>query len=126
MCSNADPSLFVAHTDSHISVLLLYVDDILLTGNSDAMLLIFITFLSEQFSKKDLGDLYYFLGIQVVCSPLGLLLTQQNYVADLLHKFQLQTCKLVRTPFVAWTTLSLSDGELLADPSLYKSMVGAL
>ena len=75
VCSHADPSIFVARTDSHILVLLLYVDDIVLTSNSEAMLCKFITLLSTQFVMKDLGDLYYFLGIQVVRSPSGLFLT---------------------------------------------------
>jgi len=55
--------MFIARTDSHILVLLLYVDDIVLTSNSKALLHKFITLLSEQFGMKDLGDLITFLGI---------------------------------------------------------------
>ena len=114
--------MFITRTDSYVLVLLLYVDDIVLIGNSEAMLLRFVTILCEQFVMKDLGNLHYFLGIQVVRSPSGLFLAQHKYVVDLLHKFQLHTYKPLRTPFAAQTTLSLSDGE----PSLYRSMVGAL
>jgi len=47
LCSHVDPSMFVAHTNSHISVLLLYVDDTVVTANSKAMLHRFISLLSE-------------------------------------------------------------------------------
>ena len=58
--------MFISHTESHILVLLPYVDDIILTSNSEAMLQCFIALLSQQFAMKDLGDLHYFGGIQVV------------------------------------------------------------
>jgi len=75
-CSHANASMFIARTESHILVLLLYVDNIVLASNSDAMLYHFIILLSEQFAMKDLRDLEYFLGIQVVRPPSGLCLTQ--------------------------------------------------
>jgi len=62
----------------------------------------------------------------VVRTSSDLFLSQQKYVDDLLHKIHLHTVKLVSVPSVARTTLSLSDGELLADPSKYCSMIGAL
>ena len=118
--------MFVLCTGSHILILLLYVDDIILTGSSTTLLHSFISTLSNQFAMKDLGDLHYFLGLQVTRTPAGIFLSQQKYVADLLHKFHLHTTKPVTTPSVAWTTLSLTDGKLLADAIQYQSMVDAL
>jgi len=66
---------------------------------------------------KDLGDLHYFLGVQVVRTPTGIFMTQQKYVHDLIHKFHMHTAKPVRTPSLSRTSLTLSDGELLADPT---------
>ena len=74
-CSTVDPSMFVYSTGSHTLILLLYVDDIVLTGSTASLLHSFITILSQQFAMKDLGDLYYFLGLQVVRSPSSLFLT---------------------------------------------------
>ena len=51
---------------------------------------------------------------------------QHKYISDLLLKFHLHTCKPVRTPMVVRTALTLLDGELLAEPSQYRSMVDAL
>lgn len=107
-------------------ILLVYVDDILLTGSDHTLVQKLLKLLSTQFAMKDLGDLHYFLGIQVVRLPSGLLLSQHKYVLDLLRKFHLHTVKPVRTPIASRVTLSLLDGELLADPTDYRSMVGAL
>ncbi|CAH9141036.1 unnamed protein product [Cuscuta epithymum] len=74
----------------------------------------------------DLGDLHFFLGVQAVRVPSDLFLSQQKYVSDLLTRFHLHTLKPVRTPLATRTKLSLTDGDLLADPSEYRSMVGAL
>lgn len=63
--SKADSSLFVYRHDSHIMMLLLYVDDVVLTGNSPALLQAFIRSLGLEFDIKDLGQLHYFLGMEV-------------------------------------------------------------
>ena len=73
----------------------------LLTSNNPAVLHAFITSLSAQFAIKDLGDLHYFLGVQVVHTPTGLVLSQHKYVkyaTDMLRKFHFHTLKSVHTP----------------------------
>ena len=75
---------------------------------------------------KDLENLHYLLGIEVVRSSSGLFLLQKKYVHHIFHKFHLRYLKLVSTPSVVQTTLSVCDGELLVDPSEYCSMIGAL
>lgn len=124
VCGSADPSMFVLRTGSHILVLLLYADDIILTGSSSMLLSSFISTLSNQFAMKDLRDLHYFLGIQVKRDSMGIFLSHHTYVDDL-HKFHLHVVKPVATPSAACTLLSLTDGELLTDPSEYRSLVGS-
>ena len=63
--SRADPSLFVLHSSAGDAYLLLYVDDIVLTASSTALLQHLQRQLSGEFSMKDLGSLHYFLGIAV-------------------------------------------------------------
>ena len=82
----------------------------------------FIAMLSTQFAIKDLGDLHYFLGIQVVCIFAGFFFHNIN-VSDLLRKFHFYTVKSVRTPYVHQIRFSLIDGELLTDPTKYRCMV---
>lgn len=59
-------------SSSHVLILLLYVDDIILTCSYNSLLDQFISSLSHQFAMKDLGNLHYFLGIQAVRSSNGL------------------------------------------------------
>jgi len=75
---------------------------------------------------KDLGDLCYFLGVQVVRNSQGIFLSQEKYIHDVIRKFHMHTAKPIRTPSLSRTSFTLTDGELLTDPTEYKSMVGAL
>jgi len=122
VCSNVDLSMSSLCTGSHILALLLYVDDITLC----LFILAFISTLSNQFAMKNLGDLHYFHGIQAKRDSLSIFLPQHKYVDDLLHKFHLHTVKPVTIPSTTCTLLSLPDGELLADPTEYRRMTGAL
>ena len=90
--------MFVYRSGSRSLILLLYVDDIILTESTPSMLHSFIDILSRHFAMKDLGDLHYFLGLRVVRSFFGIFLVQQKYVHNLLHKFQLQTTIPIKTP----------------------------
>lgn len=63
--SYADPSLFVKYDGLHLVVLFLYVDDIILIGDYDASVQSVVQQLTKEFDMKDLGLLYYFLGLQI-------------------------------------------------------------
>ncbi|CAH9136574.1 unnamed protein product, partial [Cuscuta epithymum] len=126
VCSKSDNSLFIFRQGSTILYLLLYVDDIIITGNSPSFINTFISCLGRYFAMKDLGDLHFFLGVQAVRHSKGLFLSQQKYVSDLLTRFHLHILKPVRTPLPSRTKLSLTDGDLLTEPTEYRSMVGAL
>jgi len=82
--------------------------------------------LSTHFTMKDLSDLDHFLEVQVVRTSHGLFLSQHKYTSDLLKKFHFHTLKSICTLCVSRTALSLTNGELLVDPSDYHCMVGAL
>ena len=76
----------------------MYVDDIILTGNSDALVSQFVEYLTQRFSLKDLGSLFYFLGVEVVSHRLGILLSQRRYIQDLLKRTNIEDAKPVLTP----------------------------
>ncbi|CAH9077043.1 unnamed protein product [Cuscuta europaea] len=125
-CSKSDNLLFIYRHNNSIIYLLLYVDDIIITGNSESIVTQFISIISKHFAMMDLGNLHYFLGLEAVRSPKGLFLSQHKYVPDLITSFHLHTAKPIRTPLASRTTLSFSDGELVADFTEYRSMVGVL
>jgi hypothetical protein len=124
--SLADPSLFVYKNGSTVIYLLLYVDDIILTGSASAAIQALIRDLAQAFELKDLGPLKYFLGLQVEYTTSGLLVHQAKYATDLLVKHNMSTCKPCSTPFVPSSTSVLTESSFLSDPLSYKSLVGAL
>ncbi|XP_026443722.1 uncharacterized protein LOC113343817 [Papaver somniferum] len=107
-------------------VLLLYVDDILLTGTSDSLLDHLVHFLSSQFAMKQLGDLNYFLGIEASRTSTKVLLTQKKYTLELLHHAHMTECSPCSTPVAKGPRVSISDGTLLQDVSAYRTIVGKL
>ena len=124
-CSRADTSLFVFSSNSCIMYLLVYVDDLILTGNDETTITTFISRLNHEFAIKDLGDLNYFLGLEVVYTDHGLFLTQSKYASDILKRANLYDSKPVSTPLAPHVSFT-TDGLSFSDPTLYRSLVGAL
>jgi len=124
--SQVDHSLFIYHCGSVHVFLLVYVDDIILTGNHAVTMNMLIAKLKIDFAMKDLGPLGYFLGIQATRDTNGLHLRQTKYVLDLLNRTQMAESKPYRAPCTAGSKMSKYDGELLPDPSEYRHIVGAL
>ncbi|XP_024187996.1 uncharacterized mitochondrial protein AtMg00810-like [Rosa chinensis] len=106
--------------------LLLYVDDIVITGTDRLGISAVITELSEVFDMKDLGPLSYFLGIEVQIKEKGLLLSQEKYARELIIKASLETYRDCITPYLFHMQMLKNEGTLLSNPSLYRSIVGAL
>jgi hypothetical protein len=96
--SKADPSLFIYSTDTHKCYLLVYVDDFIITGNNSTFIDNVIWHLSNQFHLKDLGDLHFFLGVEVIQTHAGLFLTQHKNIRDLLFHTNMVGAKDVSTP----------------------------
>nr|KYP66595.1 hypothetical protein KK1_012892 [Cajanus cajan] len=107
--------------------MLVYVDDILITGNNADFVQHVISALNKIFPLKDLGELHYFLGIEAKSLSDGkLLLSQSKYASDLLHKLNMQDAKSVKTPLAPGCKFQSAGTEVAEDPRLYRSVVGAL
>jgi hypothetical protein len=106
--------------------LLLYVDDIMLTASSSAVLQHIVTRLHNEFAMKDLGPVHFFLGIQVKRSTTGFFLSQEQYADDILDRASMSDCKHATTPVDTKAKLPSDAGAPVADPTFYRSIVGAL
>ncbi|CAL8085814.1 unnamed protein product [Prunus armeniaca] len=124
--SLSDSSLFIYIVGANTIYLLLYVDDIIVTGSSSTLLQNFIDALGRGFDIKDLGQLHYFLGLQVLHNNGSLHVHQLKYAVDLLRKHNLHHSKPVSTPLAAKVSLSLLDGTPLASPTEFREIVGSL
>nr|XP_028946359.1 uncharacterized protein LOC114820142 [Malus domestica] len=121
--SSSDASLVVLQGHSLV-IVLVYVDDILVTGPNPSVCNLFIQKLSTLFPVKDLGPLHYFLGLEVHRSSAGLFLHQSKYLLDLLRKSNMVGAKPCCTPLGSQKLDH--TGPLLSDPTEYRSIVGGL
>ena len=124
--SKADYSLFTRRHDDIFMILLVYVDDVLIACNDKAEVDKFKVMLDDKFKLKDLGNLKYFLGLEVARSEKGIALCQRKYTLELLNDAGLLGCKCAKTPMEHNLRLSKFEGEELQDPSYYKRLVGRL
>ncbi|KAM2907141.1 hypothetical protein COP2_046811 [Malus domestica] len=124
--SRSDYSLFVRRRQDNFLVLLVYVDDVILAGNNLEDIENTKLFLANQFKLKDLGQLKYFLGIEVARSRHGISLSQRKYALEILDDAGFLGVKPSRFPVEPNLSLTQLDGKLLDDASVYRRMVGRL
>jgi hypothetical protein len=124
--SLVDTSLFIYLSGNVKLYMLIYVDDIILTGTHASVISSLITRMQQEFPLKDLGPLNFFLGIQVTRTHSGLHLCQAKYITDLLARTHMDGAKPAKSPCSSGSKLSKYDGEPLEDPSVYRHIVGSL
>ncbi|XP_047256248.1 uncharacterized mitochondrial protein AtMg00810-like [Capsicum annuum] len=130
-----DYSLFILHQGDDTMVVLVYVDDLLFTRSNAALIDATKAKLHQYFKMKDLGNLKYFLGIEVLRSTSGMILNQRKYVLELISDTGLSGSKPAITPLesnVRLTSLEYDQttgekcDDLLSDASSYQRLVGKL
>ena len=126
--STNDPCIYVSTADG-LMILAVYVDDIVLAGKSQQMIGKVKAELGEHFRVKDLGELHYFLGVNVRQNfKTGKIwIGQSSYAQAVLKKFGMENCKPAATPVATGTKLlkATEDSEIF-DATLYQSAVGML
>ncbi|PKU79054.1 Retrovirus-related Pol polyprotein from transposon TNT 1-94 [Dendrobium catenatum] len=125
-CSRSDPSLFI-FTKLHTRIyILIYVDDIIITGNDQQHIQTILAELRSAFALKQLGQISLFLGIQVTRSNKGFFLSQAHYAQKLLEDAGLSTCKPAPTPIAPASKHQLPNSQPFQDAFLYRRLAGAL
>ncbi|XP_068503601.1 uncharacterized mitochondrial protein AtMg00810-like [Phaseolus vulgaris] len=113
--STVDHSLVLKRIGSNTTVLLVYVDDIVLTANDKAEITYITHVLDQHFKIKNLGNLTYFLGLEVAHNSSRIHLSQRKYTIDLLYETSMQDCAPMPTPMKHSSRLSTTDGTPLND-----------
>ncbi|KAL1548051.1 Beta-galactosidase 8 [Salvia divinorum] len=124
--NHSDHTLFIKKNDDKVTCLIIYVDDMIITGDDKEEIKNLKENLSKEFEMKDLGVLKYFLGIEVLRSEQGIFLRQRTYVLDLLAETDLLECKPFDIPMVPNHRLKIDEGAKLADREKYQRLVGKL
>jgi hypothetical protein len=96
---HSDPNVYTKKVGTHLIILVLYVDDLILIGSDSKLLNHVKTNLKKKFEMTDLGFLHYFLGLQVFQTNEGIFISHSKYACDLLRRFHMDDCKPTPSPF---------------------------
>ena len=106
--------------------MLIYVDDLIISGNDISAVHKFKSYLSRCFHMKDLGKLKFFLGIEVARNSDGIFLCQRKYALDVISEVGLLGCKPAKTPLEQNHKLALAQSDDVDNPAQYRRLVGRL
>ncbi|KAL0552943.1 hypothetical protein IC582_012078 [Cucumis melo] len=124
---HSDHTLFTkASKTGKIAILIVYVDDIVLTGDDQTEISQLKQRMSDEFEIKDLGNLKYFLGMEVARSKEGISVSQRKYTLDLLTETGMLGCRPADTPIEFNCKLGNSDDQVPVDKEQYQRLVGKL
>ncbi|GJY33691.1 retrovirus-related pol polyprotein from transposon TNT 1-94 [Tanacetum coccineum] len=105
---------------------MVYVDDIIFGSTHPRYTQLFSDLMKSRFEMSMMGEMTFFLGLQVNQSPCGIFINQSNYVLEILKKYGMETCDPVGTPMEIKDKLDLDKNGTLVDATKYRSMIGAL
>jgi len=121
--SNANFSLFVKKTYHGIVIIVIHVDDLIITGDNDVDIFDLKKLLKQKLEMKDLGELRYFLGIEVIQSLKGIWLLQRQYALNKLSEYGMTGCKPISIPLEQNVKLYANEGDLVEDTTMYRCIV---
>ncbi|KAK8918323.1 hypothetical protein KSP39_PZI021773 [Platanthera zijinensis] len=97
-------------------IVCIYVDDLLIIVSNPLVVNKFKTYIATKFEITDLGIARYFLGIEILQSPLSMLISQHRYAKDILYRFRMQESKPAKSPMITRDKIIKEDGEEKANP----------
>lgn len=124
--SKRNYSLFTKRNKGRFIAALVYVDDVLITGDDAPGISALKQVLNEAFTIKDLGLARYFLGLEICRSDKGIIISQRKYIMDILANMGLTACNPTSFPPPTNLRLSTDQGSVLPNPESYKRLIGRL
>jgi hypothetical protein len=123
---SADKTLFTLNHDNDFLLVQIYVDDIIFGGSSHVLVSRFQEMMEKEFQMSMMGELTFFLGIQVKKTKQGTFAHQAKYTKDLMKKFNMAELKPVSTPMSTATSVDPDKNGEVADQREYMSMISSL
>ncbi|PKU78369.1 Retrovirus-related Pol polyprotein from transposon TNT 1-94 [Dendrobium catenatum] len=124
--SMADPSLLTYKNNDTRMYLLVYVDDILITGNNSEAISNLISKLAARFNLKDLGLANQFLGISIHYANNSYFLSQKSYALSILQQVEMEDCKGLANPTCTKIPSEITTDVLLSNPATFRRITGSL
>jgi hypothetical protein len=123
---SVDKTIFTLNHETNFLLVQIYVYDIIFGGSSHSLVSRFQEMMENEFQMSMMGELTFFLGIQVKQMKQGTFIDQAMYMKDLMKTFNMAELKLVSTPMSTATSLGPDkDGEAV-DQREYRSMIGSV
>ncbi|GJU28250.1 retrovirus-related pol polyprotein from transposon TNT 1-94 [Tanacetum coccineum] len=121
-----DKTLFIKKDKGDILLVQVYVDDIIFGSTKKSLCDELNCLMHKRFQMSSMGELTFFLGLQVQQKKDGIFISQDKYVADILKKFDFATVKIASTPMEPNKALIKDEEADSVDVHLYRSMIGSL
>ncbi|GJW07599.1 retrovirus-related pol polyprotein from transposon TNT 1-94 [Tanacetum coccineum] len=121
-----DPTLFTRKTGKHILLVQIYVDDIIFASTDPKACDIFSNEMSSKFQMSMMGQMSFFLGLQVSQNPGGIFINQSKFALEILNKLRMDSCDPVDTPIVDRLKLDEDPLGIPVDQTRFRSMVSSL
>ncbi|GKF06079.1 putative ribonuclease H-like domain-containing protein, partial [Tanacetum coccineum] len=121
-----DKNLFIKKDKGDILLVQVYVDDIIFGSTKKSLCAEFEQMMQKRFQISSIGELTFFLGLQVQHKEDGIFISQDKYAVDILKKFDFATVKTASTPMEANKALIKDEEVEDVDVHLYRSMIGSL
>lgn len=122
----AGSNLYIKTDEDKLLVTLIYVDDLIFARNNDEVSHEFSQNMSKEFEMSMIGELSYFLGLQVSQTTTGMFIYQAKYLKYMLKRYGMENCAPMSTPMTTSCKLSKNDDSPLVDATHYRSIIGAL
>ncbi|GJT19550.1 retrovirus-related pol polyprotein from transposon TNT 1-94 [Tanacetum coccineum] len=121
-----DPTLFIRHAGNDILLVQIYVDDIIFTSSNIFMCDEFANQMTNKFKMSMMGQMSFFLGLQISQSPRGIFINQSKYASEIVKKYGLHSTDSVDTPMIENKKLDEDLQGKPVDATLYRGMIGSL
>ncbi|MGS7221159.1 reverse transcriptase domain-containing protein, partial [Micrococcus luteus] len=121
-----DMTLFKKEVDGELLIVQVYVDDIIFGSTNEGLCREFEKVMMDRFEMTIMGEMCFFLGLQVEQKPDGILIHQEKYIKEILTKFGMDDSSPELIPFTAQTCLTSDDNGNPVDAHRYRSMIGSL
>jgi hypothetical protein len=121
-----DKTLFLLRQGDDILIVQVYVDDIVFGRSSNSLVVKFAEDMSKEFKMSMMGELQFFLGLQIKQAKEGTFVHQAKYTKDILKKFKMDDSKPLSTPMSTTTALDADEDGEPVDQKEYRSMIGSL
>ena len=118
--------MFTKHVENDILIVQIYVDDIIFGSTNETLCQAFESCMKDEFEMSMMGELNYFLGLQIKQRKDGIFINQAKYTKELIKRFGLEGASTSKTPMATTTKLDKDEQGKSVDIKLYRSMIGSL